>query len=417
MQSILKSWVACCLLASSSAFAQDVTLDLITLKMPAELAAQLQRRIEDGGAGASAAVDKLPELVKAKKLEELDRWHVVVANGDKADHTIAGGRELKMTNGEIVPAGIQIETEPSLMEDGTITVRAAISGNTPIKGDRSNYSFRQINTMAALKPNEWSVLGSWQEEAECTVFLSKFSSTAASGSFEGPRRVRQASLAYTLWELNGGPTTPMSGEPARELLKKGKALEGGFLVIDQNNRSVVNGGIESLDPSVTGEAHFQMDQCFEFAGDTKTAETGILMEYTPKRGTAVSFSDWVELPVGTVTLVPVGKGLILALDLRAKVIVSHDPKGAEKGYPVPPSARRLLAQAAGLPVPKPVADKLDYSTLPKIDQSLAKLGLDLPAGCHVIEDSERSELRLIGPNAPHDKLREILAKHLPSTTR
>jgi hypothetical protein len=416
MQSILKSWVAGCLLASS-AFAQDVTLDLVTLKMPAELAAQLQRRIEEGGPGASAAVDKLPELAKSKKLEELGRWHVVVANGDKAEHTIAGGRELKMTTGEIVSTGIEIETEPSLMEDGTIIVRAAISGNTPIKGDRSNYSFRQINTMAALKPNEWLVLGSWQEEGECTVFLSKFSTATASGSFEGQRQVRQASLAYTLWELNGGPTTPMSGEPARELLKKGKALEGGFLVIDQSNHSVVNGGIESLEPSVTGEAHFEMSQCFMFAGDTKTAEAGILMEYTPKRGTVVSFSDWVELPVGTVTLVPVGKDLVLALELRAKVIVSNEPKGAEKGYPVPPSARRLLAQAAGLPVPKPVADKLDYRTLPKIDQSLAKLGLDLPAGCHVIEDSERSEIRLIGPNSPHDKLREILAKHLTSTAR
>jgi len=131
MQSILRSAGLLCLIASA-AFAQEVTLDWVTLKMPAELATQLQRRIEEGGPGASAAVEKLPELAKSKKLEELDRWHAVVANGGKAERRIAGRRELKMSTGEIVRAGIEIETEPTLMEDGTISVRAAITANTAL---------------------------------------------------------------------------------------------------------------------------------------------------------------------------------------------------------------------------------------------------------------------------------------------
>ena len=194
-------------------------------------------------------------------------------------------------------------------------------------------------------------------------------------------------------------------------------MEGGSLVVDQTNRSVVNGGVESLEPSTPAELHFEMTQCFQFAADTKTAEAGIVMEYASKRGNPVNFSDWIELPVGTVTLVPVGKNLVLALDFKAKVIASGKTSASTAAYPVPPSARRLLAEAAGLPVPKPTKDKIDFGVLPKIDQSLAKLGLDLPASCHVIEDSDRSELRLIGPNPPNDKLREILAKHLVPTAR
>jgi hypothetical protein len=396
--------------------AGSVTIDLLTLKMPAELAAQLQKRIEDGGPAAATAVERLPDLAKDKKLTELDRWQGMVANSAVSKRTIPRGADLKWDNGEILPVATTIEIEPTLGHGGTFDLRMAVDSQERIEGGSSRYLSWQIATAFAGRTNEWIALGSRRDGEQAVLFLGKFSGAddPSSQAIE-----LQSSLSYSLCRLE---TTPpggrLSGEPARELLKKAKILEAGSLGVRENSEAVAHGQILTLDDKPNPDpANFTLQSCFGFAADRKTVEVKVIAEYTPPRAAGKSgkfaFADWMELPVGTVTLIPVNpqEKLFLALELKAKVLSSEREESSADVLWVSPSARRLLATAAGLPVPKPERNKPGFEPLPKISESLAKLRLELPPGVQLITGV--NSIRMFGKNAPHDKLKEILAKHLP----
>ncbi|MES2921241.1 MAG: hypothetical protein V4819_06835 [Verrucomicrobiota bacterium] len=406
-----------CLLSplASAQEAGSVTIDLLTLKMPAELAAQLQKRIEDGGPGAATAVDRLPDLAKDKKLTELDRWHAVAVNGVVSKRTISRGADLKWDNGEIVPVATTIEIEPTLSRGGTIDLRMAIGSDERVEGISSRYLSWQIATPLAGRTNEWIALGSRRDGEQAVLFLGKFSGTEDPSS-DGP--VIQTSLSYSLCRLEANaPTGRLSGEPARELLKKAKILEAGSLGMRDNSQATAHGQVLALDEKPNPDlASFSLEVNFCFAADRKTAETKVIAQYNPPRAAGKSgfeFADWVELPVGTVTLLPVNahEKLFLALDPKLKAISTARDKPSTGLTWISPSSRRLLATAAGLPVPKPEINKPGFELLPKIPDSLAKLGLELPPGVQLI--ARGNSILMFGKNAPHERLKEILAKHLP----
>jgi hypothetical protein len=124
------------------------------------------------------------------------------------------------------------------------------------------------------------------------------------------------------------------------------------------------------------------------------------------------------LPEGTTTLLKLkedskgGQGqLFLALDPRSKEI---SPARESPGfYRVSPSAPRLLAEAAGLPVSLPEINKGFFGMLPEVSESLEKLGLEIPPGVEVRFEPGVPVIWMLGKNAPHAQLKEILAKYLP----
>jgi hypothetical protein len=396
--------------------AGSVTIDLLTLKMPAELAAQLQKPIEDGGPAAATAVERLPDLAKDKKLTELDRWHGVAANSAVSKRTIPRGADLKWDNGEVLPVATTIEIEPTLSSGGAVGLRMAVDSQERIEGGSSRYLSWQIATAFAGRTNEWLALGSRRDGDQTVLLLGKFSG-AADPSYSDP--ALQGSLAYSLCRLETNPPGGrLSGEPVRELLKKAKILEAGSLGVRENAESIVHGQILTLDDKPNPDpANFTLQTCYGFAADRKTAEVKVIAEYAPPRGAGKSgkfaFANWMELPVGTVTLIPVNlqEKLFLALQPKLKILSSEREEPSTGVLWVSPSARRLLATAAGLPVPKPEINKPGFGSLPKISESLAKLGLELPPGVQLI--AGENSIRMFGKNAPHDKLKEILAKHLP----
>ncbi|MBC8126346.1 MAG: hypothetical protein H8M99_04260 [Gloeobacteraceae cyanobacterium ES-bin-144] len=65
----------------------------------------------------------------------------------------------------------------------------------------------------------------------------------------------------------------------------------------------------------------------------------------------------------------------------------------------------MLAQAAGFPLPKPEINKNGFAILPKIEDSLKKLGLNIPPGVHFAAFSN-TKIILTGKNATHEELKK-----------
>ena len=416
---------------SSLAVAQEnetVEFDVITLKMPVELAAQLQRRIDEGGPAAKTAVDRLSSLAKEGKLEELDRWHFSGESGSVCTREIAQGRKLKTSYGESVPVGFTLKLEPSFSPNGVADVRMVIDEASSIKGDRGFYLSRQVNLTASIVEHEWVTLASWREEDHVVSFLAKFSGTVHERNDAVSGRSAQAAVSYSLCVLaegsvKDGGLRPVSGAPARELLKNAEVLEAGSTLFRQNQGWLAGGFVYPLDvEAVTDLPVFSVEGEVMFSADFRTAEVGVIVERIPRRGDgkhrqSVAFSDWLELPVGTVTMIPLDekagpRGLWLALELKTKGGVP-DRVESDQFVAIPPNARRLLAEAAGLPVPKPSKKKRGFAVLPELRESLERLGLVIPAGVELM-DSGGTCIFMTGNNAPYGQLREILAKHLPA---
>lgn len=396
--------------------AGSVTMDLLTLRMPVELAEQLQKRIEDGGPGAKAVMDRLPDLAKEKKLTELDRWNCVVGDDEVSKRAISRGPDLKLGDGEIQPSAINIEIQAKLTGNGTIDFRLNIESQERLDDTPSRCLSWQILTGHAARTNEWTCLGSRRDGDRVTMFLGKFSGSSNPAGAEGRL---QASLVYRLCQFENStpPNGPLSGEPARDFLKKARILEAGSLGVREDAPFVIGGTSLALNgKDDSNPPNFDLEGYFCFSTDGKTAEMKCIANFNPprseKRAVKFSFADYLALPVGTVTLVPVNgeKKLFIALEPKVKMLSSDPEKPSAHVVRTSPSARRLLAIAAGLPVPKPERNKSGFETLPKISESLTKLGLKLPPG--VVLNARGTSIWMTGKNAPYKQLREILAKHL-----
>ena len=419
-------------------FAQEegtVAMDIISLQMPPELSTLFLTKISEGGQVAATAIERLPDLAQTKKILLLDRWKIETKSSQANKRSISVGRDISLDNGEKLASGIQLTIEPSIIS-GTelISARWELRSELAIKGDRDNYSLHQKITTLAVKNDEWITLGSWMKDQQMLMILGKFQIKDAPVETKPPRdRLLQSSIEYSLYLLPNTPSAgtsnkQLSGISASEFLKTGTLLETGSSTwnLDAQFIAVDDKTVSLKDPSSENLPGFLLEACISISSDQKTAEMGLITTWTPKRGEAkmatVSYNNWLELPVGELTLVPLeaqnssGKSaLYLALEIKTKVLQPNaiqNPKRAQAEYQVPANARRKLALAAGLEVSKPESNHGSFEILPKVSDSLEKLGLIIPDGVHLIHNMEQSKIFLYGKDAPHAELEKLLGEHL-----
>lgn len=412
---------------------EPVTWDMITLKMPVALAELLQRRIDEGGKAAEDAMTRLPDLVQSKKIEELDRWHVEGVSGTMREHFISTGRDLKLGAGEIQPRGIKIELEPTGSSDGMIDTRFAVESHETAKSDHSSYMFRQICTSMVTNAGQWASMGNWRDGDEIVMLVGRFNAAVKKSDNTDSTPIRSGLMKYSVCLLEkdaNAPDTkkPITGDTARTLLQKAKILESGVLVHRAEDTWVASSQMLPMDGKGEGEAgSFSFEGCIRYSADHRTSEFGVnfSLDLPGKAGKhrRASLQDWMALTMGETVLLPMsedsqpGNGtLMLALAPTVKVLTQARDSEHLETILVHPAAQRLLAEAAGIPVSKPQTNHPGFANLPPLKDSLAQLGLVIPSGVEVRMDGKKPSIMMFGKNAPHAKLKEILAKHLPTAT-